>query len=114
MYVNDLPTFSGEPQAFLDWILKVEKVSQLTGHPSRELATAKSEGAVFKCINNLPPTTSWGDCKLALQENFSNLQTKLHLSSYLIARAQRPNETLQEYIYLYTELMKMLTGLEPQ
>ena len=114
MYVNDLPTFSGEPQAFLDWILKVEKVSRLTGHPSKELATAKSEGAVFKCINNLPPTTSWDDCKLALRENFSNLQTKQHLSSYLIARAQRPNETLQEYIYLYTELMKMLTGLEPQ
>ena len=66
MYVNDLPTFSGEPQAFLDWILKVEKVSQLTGHPSRELATAKSKGAVFKCINNLAPTTSWDDCKLAL------------------------------------------------
>ena len=31
MYVNDLPTFSGEPQAFLDWIVKIEKVSQLTG-----------------------------------------------------------------------------------
>ena len=57
MYVNDLPTFSVEPQVFLDWILKVEKVSQLTGHPSRKLATAKSEGAVFKCINNLAPTT---------------------------------------------------------
>ena len=22
MYVSDLPTFSGEPQAFLDWIVK--------------------------------------------------------------------------------------------
>ena len=27
MYVSDLPTFSGEPQAFLDWIIKIEKVS---------------------------------------------------------------------------------------
>ena len=45
---------------------------------------------------------------------FLKLQTKQHLSSYLIARAQRLNETLREYMYLYTELMKMLTGLEPQ
>ena len=97
----------------LYWILKVEKVSQLTGYPSRELASAKSEGAVFKCINKLAPTTSWDDCKLALWENFSNLQTRQHLSSDLIARAQRPNETLQEWIYLIQK-MKMLTGLEPQ
>ena len=59
-------------------------------------------------------TTSWEDCKLTLQENFLNLQTKQHLSSYLIGRAQRPNETLQAYIYLFTDLMKMHTGLEPQ
>ena len=26
IYVNDLPKFSGEPQQFLDWILKVEKI----------------------------------------------------------------------------------------
>ena len=31
VYVNDLPKFSGEPQQFLDWILKVEKIAQLTG-----------------------------------------------------------------------------------
>ena len=27
VYVNDLPKFSGEPQQFLDWILKVEKIA---------------------------------------------------------------------------------------
>ena len=29
MYVSDLPKFSGEPQAFLDWIVKIEKVFNL-------------------------------------------------------------------------------------
>ena len=27
VYVNDLPKFSGEPQQFLDWILKVNKIA---------------------------------------------------------------------------------------
>ena len=31
-----------------------------------------------------------------------------------MSRTQRPNETLQEYMYLFIELMKILTGLEPQ
>ena len=59
MYVIDLPTFSGNPQQFLNWILKVEKASQLTGRSERELATAKSEGAVYYCLRNIPRTTSW-------------------------------------------------------
>ena len=65
------------------------------------------------CLCNIATTASWEDCKLILQENFSNLQMKQHISSYLTARAQQPGETLQEYIYLVPELMKILTGLEP-
>ena len=30
-----------------------------------------------------------------------------------MTRAQRPDETLQEYIYQYSELVKMVTGVEP-
>ena len=30
-----------------------------------------------------------------------------------MTRAQRPDETLQEYIYQYSELVKMITGVEP-
>ena len=88
VYINDLPKFSGEPQQFLDWILKVEKIARLTRQSYRELAEAKSEGAVFMCLCNISSNASWDDCKLILQENFSNLQTKQHISSYLIARAQ--------------------------
>ena len=31
-----------------------------------------------------------------------------------MAKAQQPNESLQEYIYQFSELVKMVTGLEPQ
>ena len=31
-----------------------------------------------------------------------------------MAKAQRPDESLQEYIYQFFELIKMVTGLEPQ
>ena len=56
----------------------------------------------------------WEDCKRILRENFSNLQTKTHASVHLIAKAQWPEETLQEYIYQFLELVKMVTGLKPQ
>ena len=74
---------------------------------------AKAEGAVFKCLHNIPRTVSWESCKKILRENFSNLQTKNHASGVLVTRAQRPDETLQEYIYQYSELVKMVTGVEP-
>ena len=88
VYINDLPKFSGEPQQFLDWILKVEKIARLTHQSYRELAEAKSEGAIFMCLWNISHNASWDECKLILRENFSNLQTKQHISSFLIARAQ--------------------------
>ncbi len=54
MFLNDLPTFSGDEKKFLNWILKIEKVAKLTGRSERDLATAKSEGVVFKCLSNIP------------------------------------------------------------
>ena len=57
---------------------------------------------------------SWEDCKQILRENFSNLQTKTHTSGHLMAKVQWPEETLQEYIYQFSELVKMVTGLKPQ
>ena len=31
MLLSNLPMYTGDPKQFLDWILKVEKVVQLTG-----------------------------------------------------------------------------------
>ena len=31
MFLSDLPTYTGDPKLFPDWILKIEKVAQLTG-----------------------------------------------------------------------------------
>ena len=111
-FLTDLPTFCGNPEEFLDWILKVEKVAALTGRSEIELATAKADGAVFKCLNKMKPSTNWEDCKKILRENFSNLQSKTHAQSYLINRAQRSNETLQEYVHLFAELAKTITGTD--
>ena len=74
-FLTDLPTFNGNPEEFLDWILKIEKVAALTGRSERELVTAKADGAVFKCLNKIKPSISWEDCKKILHENFSNLHS---------------------------------------
>ena len=112
-FINDLDVYSGDPTGFLDWILKVEKISRLTGRAARELATAKSEGPVYKCLCNIPQNASWEDCKRLLRENFSNLQTKQHASVRLMTRAQKQDETLQEFIYQFAELVRLVSGQEP-
>ena len=79
-----------------------------------KLAAAKAEGAVFKCLQGITPSTDWEGCKRILRENFSNIQTKEHANSFLMGRCQRPNESLQEYIHVFAELAKITTGLEPK
>ena len=70
MFVTDIPTFRGVPKSFLDWILKVEKVAKLTERSHWELANAKAEEAVSKCISNIPHSTSWEECKWILWKTF--------------------------------------------
>ncbi len=113
-FLNDLPMFSGDEKAFLNWILKIEKVARLTGRSERGLAAAKSEGAVANCLLNLPRDFSWKKCKKTLREHFSSLQTENHASVHLMNQAQRPNESLQEYIYWFSELIRIITKCEPQ
>ena len=36
----------------------------------------------------------------------------MHAQSYLINRAQKPNEILQEYVHLFAELAKTITGTD--
>ena len=67
---------------------------------------------MFKCLNKIKPSANWEDCKKILRENFSNLQSKTHAQSYLINRAQRSNETLQDYVHLFAELAKTITGMD--
>ena len=31
MFLSDLPIYTGDPKLFLDWILRIEKIAQITG-----------------------------------------------------------------------------------
>ena len=113
-FLTDLHSFNGKPDEFLKWIAAIERVANVTGRPARELATAKAEGAVFKCLQGIPHSMDWEGCKKILRESFSNIQTKEHANSFLMGRSQRPSESLQEYIHVFSELAKITTGLEPK
>ena len=113
-FLTDLHSFTGKPDEFLKWIAAIERVASVTGRPARELATAKAEGAVFKCLIAINPSTDWESCKKILRESFSSIQTKEHANSFLMGRSQRANESLQEYIHVFAELAKITTGLDPR
>ena len=110
-FLSDLHSFNGKPDEFLKWIAAIERVANVTGRPARELATAKAEGAVFKCLQGISHLTDWEGCKKILRESFSNIQTKEHANSFLMGHCQRPNESLQEYIHVFAKLAKITTGI---
>ena len=56
---------------------------------------------------------SWEDCNRILRENFTNLQTKRHANVFFMATVQRADESLQEYIYQFSKLVKIVTDLGP-
>ena len=105
-FLSDLHSFNGKPDEFLKWIAAIERVANVTGRPARELATAKAEGAVFKCLQGITYSTDWEGCKKILRESFSNIQTKEHANSFLMGRSQRPSESLQEFIHVFCRVGK--------
>ena len=114
MYLRDLPTYDGDEEGLFAWLLQVERTATCTGRSEISLARAKADGPVYKCIKNMPMNATWEDYKRILRENFSNIRTKVHACMHIADRRQRSGESLQAFIYYFTEMMKIISGQEPK
>ena len=57
-------------------------------------------------------TSTWDAVKMSLCQVFSPLATKVHAATQIYFRPQAANETLQEYIQRYTDLVIHATGAD--
>ena len=61
--IHDIPMFNGKNIDFHEWIVQIEKVSNLTGKPEYVLALAKSSSTSYKMISHTPSNTAWSKLK---------------------------------------------------
>ena len=63
-FIHDIPMFNGKNIGFDEWIVQIEKVSDLIGKPEYVLALAKSSGTPYKMISQTPSNTTWSELKI--------------------------------------------------
>ena len=90
-FIHDIPMFSAKNKDFDEWIVQIEKVSNLIGEPEYVLTLAKSSGNPYKMISETSSNTAWSKLK-RLQEVFSLVATDVHVATHLL-RKQHADES---------------------
>ena len=88
---------------FDEWIVQVEKVSNLTGKPEYVLTKTKLPGTPYKMISQTPNNAAWSKFKKRLQEVYSLVATDVHATTDLL-RGQCTDKSLQESIAYWTKM----------
>ena len=76
-----------------DWLLQVEKASELTKIEPYEIAFAKSHGSPHKIIKTMGPGKSWSAVKTRLEESYPLVSTAEHASA-MLCHKQKKDEPL--------------------
>ena len=92
----DVEVYDSRTTRLEDWLLQVEKVSELTKIEPYEIAFAKSHGSPHKIIKNMSPSKYWSAVKARLEESYSLVPTAEHASA-ILCRKQK-DESLVDYI----------------
>ena len=74
----DVEVYDGRTARLQDWLLQVEKASELTKIELYEIAFTKSHGSPHKITKNMGPGKSWSAVKERLEESYSLFE--LHLN----------------------------------
>ena len=115
--LNDIPTFDGKPELYLDWILKHENIAAVSKWNPKVAALEKAQGAVIQCLKLLPADVSLNNVKAILRQQFSLVPTVTHGSTgstWLMYRYQQKEESLLEFIFKFCELIQAVTNCEPK
>ena len=72
----DLEVYDGKAVKLEDWLLQVEKASELTKIEPYEIAFAKSHGSPHKIIKTMGSGKSWSAIKTQLEESYSGAYSR--------------------------------------
>ena len=90
----DIEVYDGKTVKLEDWLLQVEKASELTKIEPYEIAFAKSHGSPHKIIKTMGPGKSWNVAKTRLEESYSLVPTAEHASAMLCRKQKKDNHWL--------------------
>ena len=94
-FIHDIPMFNGKNVDFDEWIVQIEKVSNLTGEPEYILTLAKSSGTPYKMTSQTFSNTAWSKLKKRLEEVYSLVATDMHVATNIL-RKQHVIGSLQD------------------
>ena len=103
----DVEVYDGKTAKLEDWLLQVEKASELTKIEPYEIAFAKSH----KIIKTMGPGKSWNAVKTRLEESYSLVPTAEHAST-MLCRKQKKDEPLVDYILRFAEHSYKTNGVD--
>ena len=78
-----------------------------------QLARAKAEGIIYKLIEGGLQPSTWKANK-RLCHIFSLVVAKMHAATIIHFRCQDVNQNLQEHIQKFTDLLIVVTGIDPK
>ena len=107
----DVEVYDGKTVKLEDWLLQVEKASELTKIEPYEIAFAKSYGSPHKIIKTMGPGKSWNVVKTRLEESYSLVPTAEHASA-MLCRKQKKDEPLVDYILRFAEHSYKTNGVD--
>ena len=107
----DVEVYDGKTAKLEDWLLQVEKASELTKIEPYEIAFAKSHSSPHKIIKTMGPGKSWNVIKTRLEESYSLVPTAEHASA-MLCHKQKKDEPLVDYILRFAEHSYKTNGVD--
>ena len=108
----DVEVYDGITAKLEDWLLQVEKASELTKIEPYKIAFAKSHGSPHKIIKTMGPGKLWNTVKTRLEESYSLVPTAEHASA-MLCHKQKKDEPLVDYILRFAEHSYKTNGVDP-
>ena len=107
----DVEVYNGKTAKLEDWLLQVEKASELTKIEPYEIVFAKFHGSPHKIIKTMGPGKSWNVVKTRLEESYSIVPTAEHASAMLCLKRKK-DEPLVDYILRFAEHSYKTNGVD--
>ena len=98
----------------ISWLERIEAACLYAKRDPRQEALGHSGGKVLDSILSVPSNQPWKILKETLMRDYSEFKSPAHSCTYLENITQGEDESLRLYVYHYTRVHRMVTGLAPK
>ena len=98
----------------ISWLERIEATCLYAKRDPRQEALGQSGGKVLDSILSVPSNQPWKIVKEPLMRDYSEFKSPAHSCTYLENMTQGEDESLRLYVYHYTRVHRMVTGLAPK